>query len=63
METVMTASKPQKAETKTETKALSETQLGQVTGGIIAVLRPTTQLCDGSVRPADTQSQKSIIAI
>jgi bacteriocin-like protein len=57
----MTALQQQK--TEIETQELSETELSQVTGGIIAVLRPATQLCDGSVRPVSAQAEKGIIAI
>ncbi|HVY98762.1 MAG TPA: hypothetical protein VHA35_04630 [Dongiaceae bacterium] len=59
----MTASKQQ--DRKVETTELSDAELGQVTGGIIAVLRQATQMCDGSVAPAPTtaQSQRGIIAI
>lgn len=46
----MTKSKQQIRET--ETDALSEEALHEVTGGIIAVLQPKAQFCDGSVRPA-----------
>lgn len=37
---------------ETETNELSEAELTQVSAGIIAVLRPKTQMGDGSVRPA-----------
>jgi len=57
----MTASKQQKTETKS--RELSEKELSQASGGIIAVLRPVAQLCDGSVRPVDQQSQRGIIAV
>jgi bacteriocin-like protein len=58
MEVTMTRSKQQIRET--ETRELSETELNEVTGGIIAVLQqksiiavaPQRVLCDGSVKPA-----------
>ena len=53
----MTALQQQK--TETEKQELSETELNQVVGGIIAVLQP--KLCDGSVVPAPvaTPAQRS----
>jgi hypothetical protein len=63
MEITMTASKQQKNETKTA--ELSASELSQVSGGIIAVLRQSAQTCDGSVVPSPmaAQSQRSIIAV
>ena len=57
----MAASKQQNR--KTETGALSETDLDQVTGGIIAVLRQSAQMCDGSVRPVAPQSANALIGL
>jgi hypothetical protein len=59
----MTASKQQNTETKA--RELSEQELSQTSGGIIAVLRQATQMCDGSVAPAPmtAQTQRGIIAI
>lgn len=48
---------------KTETTELTETELKQVPGGIIAVLRPTQQMGDGSVRPAATPSENALIGL
>ena len=58
----MTASKNQNTETK---KELSETELNQTSGGIIAVLRKSDQMGDGSVVPSPmtAQTQRGIIAI
>ena len=59
----MTASKRHK--NQTETHELSESALSQVSGGIIAVLRQSAQMCDGSVVPSPmaAQNQRGIIAI
>ena len=59
----MTVSKQKKNETKTA--ELSQAELSQVSGGIIAVLRQGAQMGDGSVVPSPmtTQSQRSIIAV
>jgi hypothetical protein len=57
METTMTKSKQIR---ETETVELSETELNEVTGGIIAVLQQ--KLCDGSVRPA-AAPQKALIGL
>jgi hypothetical protein len=57
MEIAMTSMKQQ--DRKIETRELSETELGQVSGGIIAVLQQNPQMCDGSVRPVAAQSQKT----
>jgi hypothetical protein len=61
MEIIMTASKQQKNETKTA--ELSEAELRQVSGGIIAVLQQKSQMCDGSVRPVAPQAEHGIIAV
>jgi hypothetical protein len=61
MEIIMTASKQQKNETKT--LELSQAQLSQVSGGIIAVLQQKSQMCDGSVKPVAPQAERSIIAV
>jgi hypothetical protein len=45
-----------------ETNELSEAELSQVSAGIIAVLRPTAQMGDGSVRPA-TPTQNALIGL
>jgi hypothetical protein len=45
-----------------ETNELSEAELSQVSAGIIAVLRPTAQFCDGSVRPA-APSESALIGL
>jgi bacteriocin-like protein len=58
MEVVMTRAQQQIRET--ETRELSETELDEVTGGIIAVLQQ--KLCDGSVRPA-APSQNALIGL
>jgi len=57
----MTVSKNQNTETK---KELSETELNQASGGIIAVLRKASEM-DGSVVPSPmtTEAQRGIIAI
>jgi hypothetical protein len=58
MEVVMTRAQQQIRET--ETSELSEVELNEVTGGIIAVLQQ--KLCDGSVRPV-APSQNALIGL
>lgn len=59
----MTALKQQTREPKAE--ELSEAELKQASGGIIAVLRQATQMCDGSVAPSPVtaQSQNALIGL
>ena len=63
----MTTSNKQNTETKTSTtvEALSETELNQASGGIIAVLRKGAQMGDGSVVPSPmaAQSAKPLIGL
>jgi hypothetical protein len=59
MEVAMTRQNPSIRET--ETSALSEAELEQVSAGIIAVLQQ--KLCDGSVRPAAPQTEKALIGL
>jgi bacteriocin-like protein len=58
MEIAMTKSKQQIREI--ESTELSETELNEVTGGIIAVLQQ--KMCDGSVRPA-APAQNALIGL
>jgi bacteriocin-like protein len=60
MEIVMTTKQQDR---KTETTELTETELNQVAGGIIAVLQQNPQMGDGSVRPVAAQSQHSTFGI
>jgi hypothetical protein len=61
MEVAMTRQKQQIRET--ESRELSEVELNEAAGGIIAVLQPKAQLCDGSVRPATLQAEKGLIGL
>ena len=45
-----------------ESTELSEAELEQVSAGIIAVLQPKANLCDGSVRPI-APSQNALIGL
>lgn len=48
---------------ETESVELSETELNEVTGGIIAVLQQKAQMGDGSVRPAAVPTQNALIGL
>jgi bacteriocin-like protein len=61
MEISMAVSKQQNRETKTV--ELSEAELSQVSGGIIAVLQQNAQMGDGSVRPVARQTQNGLIGL
>ena len=57
----MTRAKQQTRETKTQ--ELSQPELTEVTGGIIAVLPQKAQMGDGSVRPVTPQAEKGLIGL
>jgi bacteriocin-like protein len=57
----MTRAKQQK--TETQTKELSEEQLRQVQGGIIAIMPQRAVMGDGSVKPAAPQAEKALIGL
>lgn len=47
---------------ETTTNELSESDLNQVSAGIIAV-RPAAQMCDGSVKPVAPQAETALIGL